>query len=106
MKDEMYEEMYRTDQFHWWFRAKREIVMGLAASCLSGSPGKKIIDFGCGRGMMLETMTPYGTVTGTDLSPLALAYCANRFTGELQRGPLGAGRAMGRLRFWDSPGFA
>lgn len=90
MKDEMYEEMYRTDQFHWWFRAKREIVMGLAASCLSGSPGKKIIDFGCGCGMMLETMTPYGTVTGTDLSPLALAYCANRFTGELRQLDLSA----------------
>ena len=103
MKDEMYEEMYRTDQFHWWFRAKREIVMGLAASCLSGSPGKKIIDFGCGCGMMLETMTPYGD-RSFSAGPRLLREPFYRRAPAA--GPLGAGRAMGRLRFWDSPGFA
>lgn len=44
MKDEMYEEMYRTDQFHWWFRAKREIVMGLAASCLLWGDTQNVIE--------------------------------------------------------------
>lgn len=35
--------------------------------------------------MMLETLAPYGTVTGADVSPLALDYCRKRFSGELRR---------------------
>jgi hypothetical protein len=37
MKQEMYDNMYLTDTYHWWFRGKREIVLGLAESVLSAA---------------------------------------------------------------------
>ena len=85
MKHEMYDNMYQTDTYHWWFRGKREIVLGLAAPVLSMPGEKKIIDFGCGCGAMLRELTQYGTVTGTDFSQLALDYCRERFHGELRQ---------------------
>lgn len=83
MKQEMYEHIYQTDRQHWWFRAKREIVMALIASRLSSSRDAKILDFGCGCGMMLEVLSSYGEVTGADVSQTALDYCKKRFSGEL-----------------------
>ena len=84
MKQDMYEHMYQTDRQHWWFRAKREIVMALIASRLSSSQENKTIDFGCGCGMMLEVLSSYGEVTGADVSQTALDYCKKRFSGELR----------------------
>lgn len=86
MKYEMYENMYRTDSVHWWFRAKREIVMALSMPVLSRGAGKKsIIDFGCGCGMMLNELSPYGEVTGADFSEVAISYCGRRFQGDLRQ---------------------
>lgn len=97
MKQEMYDNMYQTDRFHWWFRVKREIVTSLVTSHLSSPSGNKIIDFGCGCGIMLEALSPYGSITGTDFSPLALDYCKKRFSGELRRLDLSA-----PIEPWDS----
>lgn len=79
MKQEMYDSMYRTERYHWWFHGKRELVLALAAPYLSALPAPHIIDFGCGCGAMLEALSPFGTVTGADFSPLALDYCRKRF---------------------------
>jgi len=85
MKQEMYDSMYRTERYHWWFHGKRELVLALAAPYLSALPAPHIIDFGCGCGAMLEALSPFGTVTGADFSPLALDYCRKRFPCELRQ---------------------
>lgn len=87
MKSDMYDNMYRTDSFHWWFRAKREIVLGLIDTFYEASPGKKtkVIDFGCGCGLMLNALSKYGEVFGADFSEQALEYCRTRFSGSLQQ---------------------
>lgn len=68
MKQEMYDNMYLTDTYHWWFRGKREIVLGLAEPVLSAAEKIKSIDFGCGCGMMLGELARYGEVAGADFS--------------------------------------
>lgn len=78
MKQEMYDNMYLTDSYHWWFRGKREIVLGLAEPVLSTAGKIKSIDFGCGCGMMLRELARYGEVAGADFSPLALEYCKEK----------------------------
>ncbi len=78
MKQEMYDNMYLTDTYHWWFRGKREIVLGLAESVLSAAEKIESIDFGCGCGMMLGELARYGEVAGADFSPLALEYCKEK----------------------------
>lgn len=90
MKHEMYENMYQTDTYHWWFRGKREIVLALAEPILSAPGEKKLIDFGCGCGAMLPELVKYGAVTGADFSQTALEYCKERFSGELRRIDLSA----------------
>lgn len=87
MKNEMYQSMYETDSYHWWFRGKREIVDALAQDALSqkNDTEKTIIDFGCGCGLMLEALQKYGNVTGADFSEQALKYCQNRFAGKLRK---------------------
>lgn len=74
----MYDNMYLTDTYHWWFRGKREIVLGLAEPVLSAAEKIKSIDFGCGCGMMLGELARYGEVAGADFSPRALEYCKEK----------------------------
>ena len=67
MKSYMYDSMYRQGLTHWWFRGKREIVLGLLDSFYDPSQGS-LIDFGCGCGLMLQALSHYGPVTGADFS--------------------------------------
>lgn len=78
MKREMYDNMYLTDTYHWWFRGKREIVLGLSKPELLANRGGRMIDFGCGCGMMLGELAQYGEVAGADFSPIALEYCKEK----------------------------
>ena len=88
MKDVMYDKMYETEMFHWWFRAKREIVLALAAPYLSGLAQGRLVDFGCGCGAMLAALASYGQPVGLDFSERALRYCRGRFSGELKQADL------------------
>ncbi len=62
--------MRRVEDEHWWFRAKRELVVGVLAKAGVRGP---VIDVGCGTGAMLGRLQEagHGPVLGTDLSPLA-----------------------------------
>lgn len=82
MKREMYDNMYLTDTYHWWFRGKREIILELAKPELTSGKGVRTIDFGCGCGMMLGELARYGKVSGADFSPLALEYCKEKLGNE------------------------
>lgn len=86
----MYDKMYETETFHWWFHAKREIVLALAAPYLSGLVDGRLVDFGCGCGAMLAALEAYGKPVGLDFSERALRYCRGRFSGELKRTDLSA----------------
>ena len=83
MKDFIYDNLYRQDQFHWWYRGKREIVLSLLDTLPPREPKGKIIDFGCGCGLMLKELDRYGEPTGADFSKQALDYCRKRFSGPL-----------------------
>ena len=85
MKQEMYENMHRTETYHWWFRTKRKIVLSLAKEYLSGAGEKTLIDFGCGCGAMLAELSQYGNTTGLDFSQTALDFCREQFDGELRQ---------------------
>lgn len=84
MNENMYAQMYDVEKTHWWFRAKRDIVLGIVKSFFLPQ-SSQIIDFGCGTGIMLESLSAYGNVTGVDFSPIALEFCKKRFNGPLLR---------------------
>ena len=78
----LYEEMYRMERSHWWFSAKRGIVLSLLAEFLQPDRlGRRlrVADLGCGCGMMLSDLAAAGyDAVGVDASDLALEFCRAR----------------------------
>jgi SAM-dependent methyltransferase len=82
MDEVLYDEMYRLESTHWWFVAKRRIVLSLLRKFLpvgAQGPAPLVCDIGCGCGMTLRALQDLGyDALGVDVSDTALAYCAAR----------------------------
>lgn len=87
----MYDKLNETESYHWWFKAKRKIVMKLAAPYLKSYGGEELsfADMGCGTGLMLCGLEKIGRVTGYDYSDTALDYCKRKCKAELIKFNLG-----------------
>lgn len=71
MAPEKYAVMADTERDHWWFKAKRALVLQEAGRA-GAERGGLAIDVGCGTGAVLEALAGrYRRVVGTDLSLLA-----------------------------------
>jgi SAM-dependent methyltransferase len=79
MNENMYDAMFAIEAKHWWFHAKRDIVL----SAISPTGTIEIIDFGCGTGAMLESLKRFGNVTGIDFCQKALDFCRKRIDARL-----------------------
>jgi len=73
-----HEEMFRVEDFYWWFVGRRNLVEEIVArfqnSKGSGTP-LKILDVGCGTGANLAMLAKYGEAIGVDSSQLAVDLC-------------------------------
>lgn len=87
MKEKRYLKGYEIEEYHWWCRAKREIVLGLAEKELDKLSSKgRLIDFGCGpESSILRELAKYGEVTGVDFSELAINLAKKRFNGNFHQ---------------------
>lgn len=82
MNLEEYELMYRFEEQNWWFVIKRKIL----ETVLNSFEGRKeianrlprILDVGCGTGMIPLLLQRYGSVWGLDISREALQFCKRR----------------------------
>lgn len=81
-----YRRMRAVEDAHWWFDGMERIT----ARLLGDEPYPETLDAGCGAGRNLGFLARYGRVTGMDVSPLALALCAERGHGRLIGGSLNA----------------
>jgi SAM-dependent methyltransferase len=71
--------MFRVERIHWWYLGMQKITESLLDRWLPGNSRMDILDAGCGTGAaMTGYLSKYGTVTGIDLSPLALGFCKRR----------------------------
>lgn len=75
MESAQYKTMADTEEAHWWYRARREMVTGLLKKYVRGGSKIKILDIGCGTGGLLRELTECGECQGLDLSEEALEYC-------------------------------
>jgi hypothetical protein len=57
MKIEMYEKHFALQKKHWWFVGKSRIVMGLISEYCTIGRHSKILDIGCGAGLMLPALS-------------------------------------------------
>jgi len=72
MNEEEYERMFVLEDFYWWFKGRREIVL----SAMKEIEAKNILDVGCGTGGNLTLFN--GFVVGLDISPQALEMARKR----------------------------
>ncbi len=72
------------EQHHWWFQARREIVLAVAEGLLPDRT--RVLDVGCGTGYVLERLQQRYEAFGLDVSPVALELCRDRGLGRIARG--------------------
>jgi len=84
-----YEKMYHLEQTYWWFQGRKRIVMGLLEPMLAepqGAPrAKRVVDLGCGTGLILDELRRHAHPVGVDFSPRALEFCRRRDLDSLVR---------------------
>ena len=90
MDEELYGELWKNEQVHWWFRGRREIVRSLVMRYARPKTGQalRICELGCGTGGNIAAWAGAHDVMGVDASVHAL---------KLARRRLGARVRFGRL---------
>lgn len=88
----VYEEWFELETYHWWFVGRRHLFLRLIEAILPDLPRSgrrlRIADIGCGTGVNLDALAPFGTVVGTDISDTALAFCRERKPYVLCQAPM------------------
>lgn len=90
MEQVVYEDMYRLERTHWWFRARREILSGIVREHVPA--GGSILDVGCGTGYVLEQLRGSYDVHGIDDAEIAVRFCHSKGLEFVERGVLGSTR--------------
>lgn len=86
MEEDLIQEMHEMDYTHWWFRARRRIILTLIESLVEPGCRPRILDIGCGTGAMLGELDELGEAVGFDTSGEALAFARTRTSAYLIRG--------------------
>lgn len=77
MNPEEYTRMYELEDRYWWFVGRRKVALGLLQRWTQGHPGR-VLDIGCGTGVIFQELSKIGDPVGLDFSSLALGYCRKR----------------------------
>lgn len=78
MNIEIYDKMYQLEKNNWWFRGRRKIFLDFLDTTCKDGRRRRILDVGCGTGIMLGYLAQYGQVKGVDISKRAIAFCQAR----------------------------
>jgi len=79
MENDEYGIMYLHEQSYWWFVGKQFLIRdNLKRLGLAGLKRARILDVGCGTGIILELLGWFGTACGIELSPQAIRYLRKR----------------------------
>ena len=80
---EEYATLYRQ---HWWWRARERLIADEVGRLLRPDGSARILDVGCGAGLLFETLTPFGRVQGVEHDP-AIAAQAGALNARIWVGP-------------------
>lgn len=78
MKRIAYEQMFKNELTHAWYKGTRELMVKLIESYLKEDP--KILDVGCGTGGTIKYLIDHGykNLWGIEKSPYAISFCRER----------------------------
>jgi SAM-dependent methyltransferase len=85
MYQQEYEEMYKLEDFYWWFVGRRRLVSEILRSESGGEQRIKILDVGCGTGANILAFSAYGEVHGVDPSSEAVTFCERRSVSRVKQ---------------------
>jgi len=74
----LYDSFYELEGKHWWFVARKKIIIRLIECYLSRKEDNEILDIGCGTGLTMMGLKRFGAVVGLDSSPKAVGYARSR----------------------------
>ncbi|MEA2375332.1 MAG: hypothetical protein QOD53_1795 [Thermoleophilaceae bacterium] len=77
MQASEFQAMLDENERHWWYRGRKRIVRA-ELDGLRLPRALRILDAGCGAGMMLDELASYGEVWGAEPNPLGLAAARRR----------------------------
>jgi len=86
MNREEYDRMYFLEGTYWWFQGRLRIIKRVLEAYLPIKPRRgRVLDVGCGTGLMLDEFKSWSPV-GLDFSGAALKYCRQRGLNQILRG--------------------
>lgn len=74
MDDLLLKQHLELEERHWWFVARRRILLSLLERNLSDETDLDVLDTGCGGGATMESLSRYGRVRGMEYAEEAVAY--------------------------------
>ncbi len=77
MRNEEYEKLYNHEENHWWFKGTRKILFTLLNK-FEKRENLKVLDAGCGTGIIVKNLEKYGEAQGIDISDEAIKFCKER----------------------------
>jgi ubiquinone/menaquinone biosynthesis C-methylase UbiE len=85
---EEYAKMFSLEDYYWWFVGRRRLAIGLLKRALANSPSERprVLDLGCGTGVVLRDLEAWAEPIGVDMSPHALNFCRKRGLAETIQG--------------------
>ncbi|MGQ9805589.1 MAG: class I SAM-dependent methyltransferase [Chlorobiales bacterium] len=87
MEKVLYDEMRESETEHWWFQARREILLQVTKAFVP--KGAAVLDVGCGTGFVLEKLQHDYDAYGLDLAKVAVDHCHKRGLTFVKQGVLG-----------------
>lgn len=88
MNINMYRIFFEIQKKHWWFVTKKSIVLNTIDRHLSKNGNIKVLDIGCGSGLMLNSLEEVGETFGMDMSDDAINFSKEIFNGSVKKGLL------------------
>jgi 2-polyprenyl-3-methyl-5-hydroxy-6-metoxy-1,4-benzoquinol methylase len=85
MNISMYRLFFKIQKKHWWFVTKKEIILDTICNHVDKSNNIKILDVGCGSGLMLNSLEKIGHTFGIDMSDEAVYFSKEIFRGQVKR---------------------
>jgi SAM-dependent methyltransferase len=90
MQKDAYLEMYRYEDSHWWFVARRIILEKIINSYLINKEPRNILELGCGTGGNFELLARYGKLYAIEFDSDACAMATSRAIATVVQGVLPA----------------
>ncbi len=79
MQLEEYDRMFALEDRYWWFVGRRRVALRLLREALvSVGPKPRVLDLGCGTGVIATELAQWTDPIGLDMSEHALAFCRKR----------------------------